>query len=249
MTTPAKILIVDDEAPARQRLIDVLDDCRESFPLIIADQAFNGLEAIEIMNQGGIDIVLTDIRMPMMDGLEVARHLSRLEKPPKLIFTTAYDDYAIQAFELNAVDYLLKPIRQERLLAALLKASPIKSAQVEAIASATQSRRRHLAIHERGKIILVPLDGIIYFKSELKYVTVKTSAHEYILEESLTHLETEFSDLFVRIHRSVLVARKSVLGFEKVADDPSGSHWVAVLQGLDEKLPVSRRQHHVMREF
>ena len=111
----AQILIVDDEPPARARLRDLLDDCRELFPLLIADEAANGVEAIERISEGGIDIVLTDIRMPVMDGLEVARHVARMESPPKLIFTTAYDQYAVQAFELNAIDYLLKPIRQEQI--------------------------------------------------------------------------------------------------------------------------------------
>ena len=128
MPQPARILIVDDEAPARRRLRDLLDDCREQFPLFIADEAANGMEAIEIINRGGIDIVLTDIRMPLMDGLEVARHVAKLDSPPRLIFTTAYDQYAVKAFELNAVDYLLKPIRLERLLMALTKSVVIKPA-------------------------------------------------------------------------------------------------------------------------
>ena len=114
----ARLLIVDDEIPARRRLRDLLDDCREQFPLTIADEAANGVEAIEIINQGGIDIVLTDIHMPVMDGLEVARHIANMDSPPKLIFVTAFDQYAVNAFELNAIDYLLKPIRQERLLIA-----------------------------------------------------------------------------------------------------------------------------------
>jgi two-component system, LytTR family, response regulator AlgR len=262
MNAPSKILIVDDETPARRRLRDLLDDCRESFALVIADEAENGIEAIEIISNGGIDIVLTDIRMPMMDGLEVARHVAKMESPPKLIFTTAFDEYAVKAFELNAIDYLLKPIKQERLLAALKKASSVRAAQAEAVADATKARRRHLSIHERGKIILVPVDDIIFLRAELKYVTVKTLAKEYLLEESLTKLEEEFGELFARVHRSALVARKAVTGFEKVngatdqtaengtdKEESGGTYWVVVLKGVDEKLPVSRRQQHVIREF
>jgi two-component system, LytTR family, response regulator AlgR len=262
MNAPSKILIVDDEAPARRRLRDLLDDCRESFALIIADEAANGVEAIEIISNGGIDIVLTDIRMPVMDGLEVARHVAKMESPPKLIFTTAFDEYAVKAFELNAVDYLLKPIKQERLLAALKKANSVRAAQVEAVAEATKARRRHLSIHERGKIILVPVDDIIFLRAELKYVTVKTLVKEYLLEESLTKLEDEFGELFARVHRSALVARKAVTGFEKVnghaeqtaengadKEESGGTYWVVVLKGVEEKLPVSRRQQHVIREF
>jgi two-component system, LytTR family, response regulator AlgR len=267
MNAPSKILIVDDETPARRRLRDLLDDCRESFALVIADEATNGIEAIEIISNGGIDIVLTDIRMPMMDGLEVARHVAKMESPPKLIFTTAFDEYAVKAFELNAVDYLLKPIKQERLLAALKRASSVRAAQAEAVAEATKARRRHLSIHERGKIILVPVDDILFLRAELKYVTVKTLAKEYLLEESLTKLEEEFGELFARVHRSALVARKAVTGFEKVngatdssadsaaekeeagKEESGGTRWVVVLKGVDEKLPVSRRQQHVIREF
>ena len=260
---PARILMIDDEAPARRRLRDLLDDCREAFPLVIADEAANGVEAIEIINRGAIDIVLTDIRMPIMDGLEVARHIAKLGLAPKLIFTTAFDQYAVQAFELNAIDYLLKPIKQERLLLALNKARIVKPDALDAAAIATQSRRKHLSIHERGKIILVPIDDIIFLRAELKYVTVKTIAKEYLLEESLTKLEEEFAGLFTRIHRSALVANKAVAGFEKTTDinnahessennissEGAGAHWVVVLKGLDERLPVSRRQQHVIREF
>ncbi len=254
MTPPARILIVDDEAPARRRLRDLLDDCRGAFPLMIADEASNGLEAIDIINNGNIDIVLTDIRMPGMDGLEVAQHIATLEQPPKLIFTTAYDVYAVQAFDLNAVDYLLKPIKQERLLAALRKATVLKTAQANAVAAATQTRRRYLSIHERGKIVLLPVDEIIYLRAELKYVTARTATKEYLLEEPLTKLEQEFAETFVRIHRSTLVARKAVTSFEKVNElnsngEEGSGYWVAVLHGVAEKLPVSRRQAHVIKQF
>ena len=255
MPQPARILIVDDEAPARRRLVDLLDDCREQFPLIIADEAVNGVEAIERISQGGIDIVLTDIRMPVMDGLEVAQHVARMESPPKLIFTTAFDQYAVKAFELNAIDYLLKPIRQERLLVALSKAAQVNPAQADAVAEATQSRRKHLSIHERGKIVLVPVEDILYLKAELKYVTVRTVQKEFLLEESLTKLEEEFGTLFTRLHRNTLVATAAVTGFEKVSgdgeDDGDGgaTHWVAVVRGVPERLAVSRRQQHVVKEF
>ena len=264
--SPARILIVDDEAPARRRLRDLLDDCREQFPLMIADEAANGVEAIEIINKGGVDIVLTDIRMPVMDGLEVARHIAKLVTPPKLIFVTAFDQYAVKAFELNAIDYLLKPIRQERLLAALSKAIAIKPAQAEAIAEAAQARRKHLSIHERGKIVLVPIEDVLYLKAELKYVTVRTAQKEFLLEESLTKLEEEFAALFTRIHRNTLVATKAVVGFEKIADSagdgevnqPNGdkhdkgdgsTHWTVVVRGIPDRLAVSRRQQHVVKEF
>jgi two-component system response regulator AlgR len=255
----ARILIVDDEAPARKRLSNLLDDCREVFPLTIVDEATNGLEGVEAINQGNVDIVLCDIRMPLMDGIELARHLATLDSPPKLIFTTAYDQYAVQAFELNAVDYLLKPIRQERLLAALQKARPVLPPAAAAIAEATQHKRRHLSIHERGKVVLVPIDDILFLKAELKYLTVKTAQKEYLLEEALTKIEEEFQGTFTRIHRNAIVATKAIAGFERVpidADDAEdadpasgGLRWVCIVKGVAEKLPVSRRQQHVIREF
>ncbi len=265
---PAHILIVDDEAPARKRLSNLLDDCREAFALQIADQVANGREAIDAVNKGGIDIVLCDIRMPVMDGIEFARHLATLDSPPKLIFTTAFDQYAVKAFELNAVDYLLKPIKQERLLAALLKARPVLPPAANAIADATHSKRKHLSIHERGKVVLLPTEEIMYLKAELKYITVRTQTREYLLEESLTRLEEEFVGTFVRIHRNALVSINAIAGFERVpihpptddttapsaegvADDVdvAGMHWVCILRGIPETLPVSRRQQHLIREF
>ena len=259
-TQPARILLVDDEAPARRRLSDVLDDCREQFPLMIVGEAANGVEAIDIINQGNIDIVLTDIRMPVMDGLEVARHIAQLDSPPKLIFVTAFDQYAVKAFELNAIDYLLKPIRQERLLTALNKAVAIKAAQAEAIAEVAESKRKHLSIHERGKIVLIPIDDVLYLKAELKYVTVRTAQKEYLLEESLTKLEEEFTGIFTRVHRNTIVRTAAVVGFEKItasgegsdsgADKAdSGGYWAVLIRGIPEKLAVSRRQQHIVKEF
>ncbi len=255
----ARILIIDDEAPARKRLSNLLDDCRADFALTIADEAGNGLEGVDAINKGGVDIVLCDIRMPLMDGIEFARHLATLDAPPKLIFVTAFDQYAVQAFELNAVDYLLKPIRQERLLAALQKARPVLAPAAAAIAEATQHKRRHLSIHERGKVVLVPVDEILFLKAELRYLTVKTAQKEYLLEESLTKIEEEFEGVFTRIHRNAIVATKAITGFERIASNgmdsedadagSGGLKWVCNVKGIDEKLPVSRRQQHVIREF
>lgn len=223
---PTRILIVDDEAPALKRLTNLLDDCRAEFPLVITDEAANGREAIEAVNRGNVDIVLCDIRMPVMDGIEFARHLATMDAPPKLIFTTAFDQYAVQAFELNAVDYLLKPIKQERLLAALQKARAVLLASANAIANATNHKRKHLSIHERGKVVLVPLDDIIYLKAELKYITVRTLQKEYLLEESLTKLEEEFVGYFTRIHRNAIVATKAITGFVRETNETNGTNEV-----------------------
>ena len=243
-----RLLIADDEAPARARLRDLLDDCREAFPLAIVDEARTGIEALAVLEREKVDIVLLDIRMPEMDGMEAARHIAGMAQPPAVIFTTAFDAYAIKAFEVNAIDYLLKPIRRERLLAALGKVRTAPAISRQALDAAANQPRRHLSIHERGKIHLVPVAEILYLRAELKYVTVRTVQREYLVEESLTSLEEEFGDAFVRIHRNCLVARSAIAGFERNSEE-SESGWAVVIRATGEKLPVSRRQHHVVKEF
>ena len=243
-----RVLIADDEAPARARLRDLLDECRETFPLVIVDEARNGREVLEVLNREKVDIVLLDIRMPEMDGMEAARHIAGMDEPPAIIFTTAFDAYALKAFEVNAIDYLLKPIRVERLVTALGKTRAAPPISRQALDAAANQPRRHLSVHERGKIHLVPVAEVLYLRAELKYVTVRTHAREYLVEESLTSLEEEFHDLFVRIHRNCIVARSAVAGFERNAEE-SESGWAVVIKATGEKLPVSRRQHHVVKQF
>jgi two-component system response regulator AlgR len=249
MTSPLRIMIVDDEAPARNRLKELLADCADSFPHEVVGEAANGREALELMSSEPADLLLLDIRMPEMDGIEVARHLLSLPQMPAVIFTTAYDLYAIQAFEVNAVDYLLKPVRSERLLAALHKARQNRPPGPEQLQKLAQRPRICLSVQERGKIVLIPVSEIIYLKAEQKYVTIRTNEREYLLEESLTNLEQEFKANFIRIHRNCLVAKDSITGFEKVADDGGEARWEVVLKGLEEKLPISRRQQYVVKEF
>jgi len=244
----ARVLIADDEAPARSRLRDLLDDCRAEFPLALVDEARNGREVLDVLNREKLDIVLLDIRMPDMDGLEAARHIAGMPEPPAIIFTTAFDSYAIKAFEVNAIDYLLKPIRLERLLTALRKTRAAPPVSREALDAAANLPRRHLSVHERGKIHLVPIPEILYLRAELKYVTVRTAQREYLVEESLTRLEEEFGDIFVRVHRNCLVARQAIGGFERNADE-SESGWAVLVKATGEKLAVSRRQQHVVKQF
>ena len=247
-TAIPRILIADDEAPARARLRDLLDEIRETFPLAVVDEARTGREALNVLNREKVDVVLLDIRMPEMDGMEAARHMAGMEQPPAIIFTTAFDSYAIKAFEVNAIDYLLKPIRVERLLAALNKMRGGAPVSRQALAAAANQPRKHLSVHERGKIHLVPVSEILYLRAELKYVTVKTAEREYLVEESLTSLEEEFASSFVRIHRNCLVARAAISGFERSAEEGE-SGWAVVIKATGEKLPVSRRQHHVVKQF
>lgn len=248
-----KVLIVDDEAPARRRLNEILSDCAAQLPVHVAGEALNGLQALEWLSRHPVDVVLLDIRMPEMDGIELAQHVQKLPQPPAIIFTTAYDDYALKAFEVNAIDYLLKPIRVERLVAALKKAKALSPAAAQALGSAAARPRTHLSVFERGRILLVPISDIVYLKAELKYITIRTLARDYLIEESLTHLEQEFAAVFVRVHRNCLVARESITGFakaEQMGDSgEAGSNWVVLLKGLDETLTVSRRQHGIIKEF
>lgn len=250
MTHPQslRVVITDDEAPARSRMRDLLQDCAATLPIELVGEAANGRELIELLQERTADLVLLDIRMPEMDGLEAAQHLLKLPEPPKIIFTTAFDAYAVKAFELHAVDYLLKPIRLRRLFDAVTRARALTLLRLDVLKELAPEPRTHLSVQERGRVILVPVPDIVYLRAELKYVSIRTAERELLLEESLTRLEQEFASSFVRIHRSCLVAKAHLAGFEKSAEDGENG-WVALLKGLEEKLPVSRRQAHVVREF
>jgi two-component system response regulator AlgR len=244
------IFIVDDEPPARNRLRDVLNDCSEKLPLQIVGEASNGSEALDMLMELPVDVVLLDIRMPQMDGIELSQHLLKLPKPPVIIFTTAYDDYAIKAFELHAVDYLLKPIRLERLFEALTRARGAVPVKNEVLQELANEPRKNLSSHERGKIYLIPIGQVLYLRAELKYITVRTAEREYLIEESLSALEKEFSDRFVRIHRNCLAAKEAIEGFVRGGEDSAESAgWMVKLKGLDELLAISRRQQHIVKEF
>ncbi len=245
--SPLKILIVDDEPLARERLRTLLGDLAVQWPSEIVGEAGNGIEALDILRSQPVDVVLADIRMPGMDGLELAGHLGALVQPPAVIFTTAYDNYAVQAFDLNALDYLLKPVRAQRLLTALQKvarqAAPVDPALLADIGRAVRGGgRSHLSCYERGRLLLVPVAEVLYFKADLKYVTARTREREFLLDEALTHLEEEFAERFIRLHRAVLVARDALAGFEKAAGEDAEAYGWALLREVPDKLPVSRRQ-------
>ena len=231
-----KILIVDDEAPARARLrrvLEEMDDC------VVTGEAANGSEALQLAASLQPDILLLDIRMPGMDGLEAAQHLQSLGQPPAVIFTTAYNDYAVQAFEAHAVDYLLKPVRRERLADALRHARFLTRLQARALheASAAPAPRQRICASVRGSLQLIEVDDIRYFQADQKYVSVVTPDGEVLIEETLKALEEEFADRFVRIHRNALVARDYIAGLER---DEEG-HGRVQLSGIANTLEVSRR--------
>lgn len=249
MTEPLRILIVDDEAPARIRLREVLADCAAEQPVIVAGESASGKEALDWLGYNQADVALLDIRMPEMDGIELARHMQKLINSPAVVFSTAYDQHAIEAFEVNAIDYLLKPVRRERLLRALRKAQAYSQLQLKSV---SRQPRAYLSVSVGGRVLLVPVTDIVFLRAEQKYVTLRTMTHEYLTEESLTHLEQEFGERFVRIHRNCIVARDFIAGFEKqrhASEDEAGAvGWTVILRGLEEKLPISRRHRHIVKE-
>ncbi|GGP23962.1 MULTISPECIES: LytR/AlgR family response regulator transcription factor [Silvimonas] len=233
--------------PALRRLEDVLNDVSTECPVEIVGSATNGVSALTQLAEADADAAIIDIQMPQMSGIELARELQGLSQPPAIIFATAFEEYGVAAFEVRAIDYLLKPIRRERLLDALNRVLELRQARSQA--EPASHARSHFSVTERGRLHLIPVAEARYLKAEQKYITLRTREREYLLEDSLTRLEEEFGSRFVRIHRNCLVARDSLVGFEKMPSNGGETHWVAVLKDVPERLAVSRRQQHVIKEF
>jgi two-component system response regulator AlgR len=243
-----KILIADDEPLARERLNHLIKEINPDYQLI---EAANGLEAIEQVNDEEPDIVLMDIRMPGMSGLEATQHLMTIANPPAVIFTTAYDEYALQAFESQAVDYLLKPIRKERLEKALSNCSKLNKVQLEQLGKQNQelSYRTHISAQIRGTILLVPIKDIYCFLADHKYITIKYKKEgevvETIIEDTLKSLEEEFENTFLRIHRNALIRKDKIEALQKQTD----GRVLLKLNNLSEGLEVSRRHLSSVRKL
>ena len=237
------LLIADDEVPARSRLQALVG---EIGGWDVVGEAGNGREAVERAVAQDVDAVLLDIAMPVMDGLEAARHLARLERPPAVVFCTAYDEHALAAFDAAAVDYLVKPVRRERLAEALERARRQRAAgAVAALPPGSGARQRsHLAARMRGSLRLIPIEDVHYLQAEEKYVVVHHARGEDLIEESLKSLEEEFGDRFVRIHRNCLVARHEIVELKRAPD----GHVQAVLRHGEHPLEVSRRCVAGLRE-
>ena len=239
-----RIFIADDEAPARARLKELLADIGGEVATTVVGESASGLDVIDRLPGSAAQVLLLDIQMPGMGGIELARHLCVLENAPAVIFITAHDRHAVEAFELNALDYLMKPVRAERLTAALKKAladSPAGPGRVERLARAAGGACEFFSVAERNRIVLVPVGEVLYLKAELKYVTLRTKAADHLIEEPLVSIEREFADRFVRVHRNCLVARAAIRGFERIAGSGEEEpHWSVVPEGTEERLPVSR---------
>ncbi len=239
------ILIVDDEPLARQRLIGLVQDLNG---YEACANASNGKDALRLAQELKPDVVLLDIRMPGMDGIETAHHMNRLSKPPAIVFTTAFSEHALKAFETHAVDYLLKPIRQDRLSEALAAAVRLTRPQLEQLKLIDEQPkvRTHICVKTRGTLELVPIETIRYFLADHKYVTLRTEDHECLIEESLKSLEKEFEHIFTRIHRNALIADQFMSGLGKNSE----GHCVISIEGIDERLEISRRHlPHVRKKI
>ena len=239
-----KVLIVDDEALARSRLCTLLGDCTDPHAEVVGE-AGNAVQAMEQLQRMPCDLVLLDIHMPGVDGIALAANIQQMPAPPKVVFVTAHAEHSVHAFDLEAVDYLTKPVRLERLQLALQKVQRQRSAgEVAEAAGGAES----LLIQERGRSERVALADVIYLKAELKYITVRTAEKEHIFDGALSDLEQKFAHLFVRVHRNALVARRRVRAVEKHNDPVEGEGWTVRLDGVDERLAVSRRQLAAVRE-
>ena len=239
-----KILLVDDEVLARQRLRTLLADCTAPQTEVLAEAA-NGPQAITALNQGTFDLVLLDVRMPGMDGVQLAHTISSMSEPPAVVFVTAHAEHAVQAFDVAAVDYLTKPVRLERLQQALQKVERLVQSRLSQNADYSVDS---LIIQDRGRTERVPLVEVLYLKAELKYITVRTVARSYILDGSLNELEEKYAAQFMRVHRNALIARRAVRALEKHYDAEEGEGWAVRLNGIPELLAVSRRQLSAVRE-
>ncbi len=242
------VLIVDDEALARERMKTLLAECASPAARVDGEAA-NAAQAMDLLRRQVFDLVLLDVHMPGTDGLTLAQTLGALPRRPQLVFVTAHAEHALRAFELDAVDYLTKPVRQSRLQQALQKVERLLQATAAGLAEPAAPAEEVLIIQERGRTERVPVSEVLYFKAELKYVTVRTKGKSYILDGSLSELEERHGALFMRVHRNALVARRAVRALEKHYDPEEGEGWAVRLTGADELLAVSRRQLAAVREL
>lgn len=241
--TKLRVLIADDEPLARERLAALL---REAGAEIVASAA-DGAEAVHEAERLQPDVAVLDVRMPGVDGLDAARQLAGLEHPPAIVFCTAYDEYALRAFDAHAVDYLMKPVRLERLRQALERARRIGAVRLAQVAGeiAPTRQRTHICARVRGNLVLVPVADVVYLLAEDKYVAVHHVKGQVLIEDPLKDIEDEFTDRFVRIHRNCLIARERLAGLTRAAD----GRVFARLIGSDDELEVSRRNLPTLRRL
>lgn len=259
---PLTVLLVDDEALARARLRALLEGCRDPHASVVAE-AGTAAQAQAWLREHGCDLVLLDVQMPGPDGLVLADSLRHLPKPPLVVFVTAYTKHAVDAFDLQAVDYLTKPVRQERLQAALARVAQRLHEREAAAAVAPQAADEHevLSINDRGRIVRVPLAEVVYMKAELKYLTVRTATNRYVMDGTLGDWEQRLAGRYLRVHRNALVAKAAIRELDRHALDgepesgamplepaEAGETWAVRVAPVNEWLTVSRRQLGAVRE-
>ncbi|MEO7939887.1 MAG: LytTR family DNA-binding domain-containing protein [Burkholderiaceae bacterium] len=242
-----KALIVDDEALARARMRVLLEQCQVP-PVQVVGEAATAAQALSMLSRQAVDVVLLDIHMPGTDGMALARRLATMPEPPCVVFVTAHADHAVQAFEIEAVDYVTKPVRLSRLVLALQKAERRTRGSVP-VPVPVDTSASFLTVQDRGRTERVPVGEVVYLKAELKYITLRTTDRSLILDGSLSELEDRHGSYFLRIHRNALVARHRVRALEKHYDDEEGEGWAVRLLGVDDVLMVSRRQLPAVREL
>ena len=250
MSASLKVLIVDDEELARVRLRGLVNECPQPLASVVGEAA-NATQALVWLESQHCDVLLLDIHMPGRDGMQLAAELRQRERPPAVVFVTAHAEHALKAFDLDAVDYLTKPVRRERLQAALQRvvqrlafppAMPVPASDAEPV----------VVVSDRGRVVRVPVSEVLYLKAELKYVTLRTAEHTYVLDDALSDLEQRLGDRFLRVHRNALVARRAVRALERRVmaggDEEGGESWAVRVAPVDEWLVVSRRQATAVRE-
>ncbi len=242
---PLKALIVDDEPLARARMRVLLEQCPTP-PVQVEGEAANAAQVLVLLARQPVDVVLLDIHMPGTDGMTLARRLSTMPEPPCVVFVTAHLEHALQAFEIEAIDHVTKPVRLSRLVLALQKVE--RRMRVTASMPA-DTRAGFLTVQDRGRTERVPVSEVVYLKAELKYITLRTADRRLILDGSLSELEERHGTCFLRVHRNALVARSRVRALEKHYDEEEGEGWAVRLQGVDDVLAVSRRQLAAVREL
>ena len=251
MNSPAlRVLIVDDEELARLRLRGLVNDCVDPQAFVVGEAA-SAAQALVWLADQQCDLLLLDVHMPGRDGTQLAAELRQRNDAPAVVFVTAHAEHALKAFDLDAVDYLTKPVKRERLHAALQRVAQRRA--LPTATPATQQDEPVIVVSDRGRVVRVPIAQVLYLKAELKYVTLRTADHTYVLDESLSDLEERLGDRFMRVHRNALVARRAVRALERRVlagdgDDDGGESWAVRMAPVDEWLAVSRRQVAAVRE-
>jgi two-component system response regulator AlgR len=247
-----RVLIVDDEPLARMRLRSLLADCVRPGAVVV-DEAGSAAEALHALARQPVDALLLDIHMPGMDGIELARRLREQQPAPAVVLVTAHAEHALQAFEVEAVDYLTKPVRRARLQEALARVETRLGRAPAAVATPQPVEVPMLVVSDRGRVLRIPVPEVVYLRAEMKYVTLVTTRHRYVLDDALADLEQRLGDAVLRIHRSFVVAKSAVRTLERRAltgseAEEGGESWAVQVDPGDEWLPVSRRQLPQVRE-